>query len=896
MINRILALCLVFILTFSLIGTMPTFAAAEISDVNLMFDLGIVKRTEKTGLFDTGYTRSDFAHTLVMLDKGGPLIHDSEDGASEYASDITGSEYYNDIITVIKLGYMRTDEQKCFRPNHSLTLDDAIYALVKALGYGVLANKNVDEAVAYKMIAQKIGLLKSVNVVDAQKLTDDEVAAIVANAMGIRFFFAGNVNLNDTCFFDSWDLTVNTGRVYANSNMGISGEKASYKRVNIDGKLYYTEILIPDEMVGMEVTFYVDNSKRKNEIVSIYSTFSEDSITIDADDIAYVREEGANVVVYLNSDEEIKILKNGFAIVNGRTQTPAKEIFDLFRSGRATFLDSDSNGDYDIVNISLMVQKVIGGLMAEDKVMSDLITGETMDFGNAKNLEVYLNKRAADFSDLKEGCVVGICCDDFTTSSGVITYNYNNAKTIKLYASSKKVSGKVEALVADKIIMDDIEYSFSAGYSELVAQNRLLPLNLGMYVNAYLDMFGNIAYYDLDDSNGRLDYGYLIMYGTPSRDAFTNESMFKIMNTKGDVDIYRADKKFVLDGRNVLSGQQQYEVNGLNIDLTERQVVRFYAVDGVLKELDTKAIRAGVESVQNTLSEDIPLTDEQGQYVKSTEKDGVINRKAVITKDSICFMDAAPVGAASPSDDDFWVGQMESSSSDEVSGYLSFYDVDDDLKISCFVNHLKLGTLGSLSPYVPARLVEKVASAVNEEGDEGYNLHLAGNSEYKVFFAPSGKVKIYEPAATDPWGATNLKIQEVNNARIDQVIKPGDIVKVDVNKHGEVICIEKWFDFAAANGTCEITSKTSGDNYSFANLEDIVGEYFIYSSADRADKYIAAKWEDFLSFPVFDVSLGKVKMVSMADIPTITKGKQNVKIYLRYRSNQCRDQIIYVYD
>lgn len=903
MIKRIISLFIVFILTFSLIGTIPTFAAAKDSDVNLMFDLGIVKKIKKTGLFDTGYTRSDFAHTLAMLDKGASLPLGSEDESNEYASDIADNEYYNDIVEAIKSGYMKVDEQKRFRPSYSLTLDDAIYALINALGYNVLANPDVEEAVSYKMIAQKIGLLKGVKIADPNVLDDDEIANIVANAMSIRFFLTGNVSTNDICFFDSWDLTVNTGILYANANIGISGEEADYKRVNIDGKLYYTEILIPDEMVGSEVTFYVDNSKIKNEIISIYATSSEDSITIDSNDISYVEEEGKYVVVYLDNDEEIEILKNGFAIVNGKTFTPSKKVFDLFKTGKATFLDSDSDGNYDIVNISLMVQKVIGGLIAKDKVMSDLFTGETMNFDKAQNLEVYINNRAADFSELKEGYVVGICCDNYVVSdAGVITNNYNKAKTIKIYASGKKVSAEVEEFEADKIIMDGMEYTFSPGYLELIRQGSISELKLGDWVIAYLDMFGNIAYYELDENKRDLNYGYLIMYGVSESDAFANRSKFKIMDSKGNIDVYESGEKFVLDGERVLGGQQMYTVNHLPLDLTKRQVVRFYAKDGILKELDTTAVREGFENESNTLSEDIPIAyNTNGSPVKTTIKDNIVNRKAVITDTSICFMDGASVGDDSPNDEDFWVGSMESSASDEVTGYLSCYDVDKDLKVRCFVNHLKLGADSALSYLVPARLVEKVTTAVNEKGDSGYNIYLAGNSEYRAFFVPYGKAEIFEPIETDAWSTSNLKLQKVNNDRIDQVLKPGDVVKVNVNISGEVNRIEKWFDFVASNGECEFAKlngeiKVTGDNYCFTHLEDATGDFFIYSDAERETKYIATKLEKTSTFPVFNVNLGKVKMVSISDIPTISKGKENVKIYLRFRANSCRDQIIYVYD
>jgi len=237
----------------------------------------------------------------------------------------------------------------------------------------------------------------------------------------------------------------------------------------------------------------------------------------------------------------------------------------------------------------------------------------------------------------------------------------------------------------------------------------------------------------------------------------------------------------------------------------------------------------------------------------------------------------------------------------ETLMYLSCYDVDKDLKVKCFVNHLKLGADSALSYLVPTRLVEKVTAAVNQKGDNGYNIYLAGNGEYRTFFAPYGKVEIFEPVDTDAWATSNLKLQKVNNDRIDLVIKPGDVVKVNVNILGEVNRIEKWFDFAAADGKCEFAKlngaiKVTGDNYCFTNLEDVTGDFFIYSDAERENKYIATRLEKITSFPVFDVNLGKVKMVGSADIPTMLKGKENVKIYLRFRANSCRDQIIYVYD
>lgn len=917
MFKRIIALCLAFILTFSLVGTLPAFAApsASVADVNLMFDLGIVEKTVKTGLFDTGYTRADFARTLSMLDKGGPLNLVSQDDENIYASDISDNEYFHEIVSVIELGYMKNDDKNCFRPGDSLTLNDAIYALVNILGYNVLVNKASDVA-SYRIVAQKIGLLKGVNVKDQEKLSDQDVASIVANAMGIRFFTAGNVNLEDKCFFDCWDLTVNTGMVYATSNMGISGETASYKRVNIDGKLYYTEILIPDDMVGCEVTFYVDNSKNKNEIVSIYSTYKEDSMTVDSGDIINVVESGSYVVVHLDNDEKLKVPKNGFAIVNGNTKTPSKAVFDMFKSGKATFLDTDSDGDYDIVNITLMVQKVVGGVSADDKVVTDWLTGETINFSKAKNFEVYLNNKASDLSALKQGYVIGISCDAYTVSgSGVITYNYNTAKTIKIYASSKKMtSSYVDGFEDNKIVIEDMVYSASAGYLDLVANSTIAPIKMNEYVDVYFDMFGDIAYYVLSDAKNRFKYGYLIAATTGNIDAFTRETKFKILCDDGSINIYVTNEKFVLDGGKVTSGQTLYTVGSENVDLTERQVVRYYAENGILKELDTKVIRPGVENVKNSLSEDMPFNPNQtGNSKKRLTNTIVIEKNGIITKESVFFVDGAPIGdpAYVPNDDDFWIGFRDiTSTSDDVEddiGYIACYDINDDMGISCYVSYAQYGKaldateFDSLAYSVPPRVVEKITATVNEKGDEGYKLYLGATNEYKEFFAPKDIVKIYEPATSqsDPyyaWGAATVKLKRVNTNRVNQVISPGDIIRVNVDKNGNVNYIEKWFDLSSTNGSCVFMDKTSNINYSFANIEKIVGKTLIYSDEGRVNKNVLAKKEKSTSFPVFNVREGKVKMVSFADIPSIADGKENVKAFLRYHTLDCRDIIVYVYD
>ena len=239
---------------------------------------------------------------------------------------------------------------------------------------------------------------------------------------------------------------------------------------------------------------------------------------------------------------------------------------------------------------------------------------------------------------------------------------------------------------------------------------------------------------------------------------------------------------------------------------------------------------------------------------------------------------------------------------------MSCYDIDDnDRSIGCYVSYGQYGKISnatevaSLSYMIPPRVVEKVTATVNEKGDEGYNLYLAGNEEYKVFFAPKSLVKIYEPATseTDPfyaWGGSTVKLKPVNTNRVNQVISPGDIIRINTDKNGEVKYIEKWFDLSSTNGSCVFMSKNTSINYCFANLEKINDNSMIFSDEGRVNKYIVGKWTNKNSYPVFNVREGTVKMVNFADLPAFANGKENVKVFLRYHGFDCRDHIIYVYD
>lgn len=150
----------------------------------------------------------------------------------------------------------------------------------------------------------------------------------------------------------------------ATSTVGLATDRAPANQVNIGDELFYTDILIPDEMVGSDVVIYTRPSTNEDTIVSIYSKNTSNNIVVAADEIESVVTTGSGLEITLKIGEELDVDKLGYAIVHGKTVTPAKKLFDAFKNGTTTFVDSDNDGNYDIIHMTLLETMLLEGVSA----------------------------------------------------------------------------------------------------------------------------------------------------------------------------------------------------------------------------------------------------------------------------------------------------------------------------------------------------------------------------------------------------------------------------------------------------------------------------------------------------------------------------------------------------
>lgn len=900
MLKRICAFCLIIALTVPLMAALPVSAASAV-DSQLLKDLGIIDASESTGLIPVSFGRGEFARSLCLMARNEAGLVVSPEESAQYASDIADDAKRNYIAAVLKFGYMETDSEGKFNPGKALSLKDAITALVKMLGYEPVVQDNGGTYEDYYALAVKLKLMSGVSVDNTDKLTADETADILTNAMSAKLLMPEGIHYGEDCLWDRWDIYEHSGKILANSNMGLLVESVGSNRVNIDGTVYYTKLLIENELVGSTVTYYTMKGDKGTEVVSIYVENSSDTVTLMPDDIASVTEGGSVVTVTTEDKKSLKVDKKGFLIVNGKAMSPTKAMFDALDSGSATFVDSDNNGTYEVVHMTLLFQTVIDGVNADGGTLATRYDKQIIDLEKADSYEIYLGKKAAVLSDLKSGMPVGIACDSFELISGELVLSFTDAKYIRLYASSRQETGYITEMLEGKFAIEDMTKRFGSGYMRLLDEGHLIPLQAGQYVTAYYDNKGELTYYETAPGGG-LQYGYLIAAATGGS-SLSSTTAVKILDTDGKINIYTSGKKFILDGESVSAGSTVYTVNTSDdVDLRRRQLVRYRVTDDVLREIDTAVVRASAESAENSLDAvlpfDVTTTGNSSRRIRS----GTIDRIYAFRSDCVVFIDEAPIGETSPSEKQF---SVKKGSVGDGEHYLSAYDSNTNNEMACVVRHdsynEKDGDAKSSLPYhgYNCHVVEEVRTGMNANGDLGWKLSLAGDSKQESYFVSEDNIKLYASKDADDWGREQINVYKQDEKDFTTVIKTGDIIRFTTNTAGDINYIEKMFDFEDHKDIIAEVPNKGGQIYGFASVERVSGNNVLYSYGGLSEDtktYIFKKRSTFTTVPLYHASTGKVELIDISQIPSLASGS-DVRVFLRYYNyGTVYDHIFYIYD
>ncbi|MBQ4517610.1 MAG: S-layer homology domain-containing protein [Clostridia bacterium] len=914
MMKKTFALALVFTLLASLCFVIPT-AAITAENIQLLVDIGVLEPEQESRIIVKPFSRSDFAKVLSMMDSAGAEGVVDEEYAKEFAQDIAKDENAAAICEMIERGIMGT-EDGLFNPKAGVSRNDVVYALVKILGYEPVAVKNGDNVSAYNALASKLGLFRGVTIANANELTYTEIAKVIYNAMGVPFYVGQPVITPVTrCFFDAWGLTEYTGKVLANSNLGLGIGKAGYGYVNIKGITYKTNIVIEDVLVGSEVTYYTRIINSEEVVVSICVRRATEAITFNANDVVKVEQTASDFEITYDEEEKIKVPKSAFLLVNNKTVSATMELFGAFKNGTVTFLDTDGDGRYDLGHMSLLVWGIIEGVSGDNSslVVRTSSGASKLNLDKIDTVEASVGKRIVTPAELTAGMAVGVACDSYTITAGKVTFDFAKAKAVKLFATDRIETGYVERLSENEIYINGMDYPLSETYQDFVASNYLAKIAVGDGVKLFFDSYGEVVYYEADTSLANMQYGYLIAAKVYNR-GLKCELMFKIMDSKGKINVYETHEgSFVLDGvkTDIQLSSLSYSIDSSTVDFSKRQVVRFAAQENIIRKVDTAIVRTGVEDKKNSLTQDHAFdfyaSGESGLYVTG----GNVGREFVVENSCLVFVDNEFADSTNPNEKQFYIGNTSMLQAYTIN-YVAGYDASDMKELGVIVYYGKYGRSSSSGSSGSTRqsmghneancfIIEKVTKRVGEEGEEGFGLTVAGVNGKADYFVPTENLALYEARDTSWTGADRITLYECNPAQLDTVLHSGDIIRFTTSD-GNIDYIEKLFDFTSNKNGYSPVKPIGGVTYGFVHIEKNSESSVLYSDDGTllqnpdVTTYVFKNKSGVTKVPVYNVNRGTVTMYDHKDIPTAAKGN-TVKAFLRYYNHSwIFDYILYLYD
>jgi len=480
----IMCLCLLFV------GIIPTYGATDTSAVeNAVAALEIMTGDENGSLnLTNNVTRAEFAKMLISASSYKGLIQ-SGSGSSSF-KDVKYTHWAADYIkTVVDAKWMVGYVDGTFRPDSSITFEEAASAILKLLGYdsstliGSYPNAQIS-----KFNTLKLGV--GISPVQGRALTRNETMYIFYNLMGAK-----------------------------NSNGEVYGTTLGYT-MNSTGEINYGEIL----KTNMEGPYVLNGTALASIIpfdISQATIYNNGNLTSSADYQLY------DVVYYNAGSKDVWIYSN--VVVGTYTSIAPNSI-----SPSSLIVGGNS---YEL-GTSIAKNKVssIGEFIAGDTVALLLgMSGEVVDIISAAEIDsvyygvvtnVGLLTYDVNSSNSNADYTLSVACTDgvvrqFSVNStsykigNIVSASYINGDLTIKSVGSDDISGKVSSdgtSLGDYKLSDDVEIIdvSDEGQWTTIYPSRLSGVNLDSdEIHHYaLNSDKEISHLILDDVTGDIyDYG-----------------------------------------------------------------------------------------------------------------------------------------------------------------------------------------------------------------------------------------------------------------------------------------------------------------------------------------------------------------------------------------------------
>ena len=576
---------------------------------------------------DEKITKAEFVSAVIKMLNFG----DFEMTPVVYFKDVPlENENANYIAKACALGIILCNEEKIFMPSRAISFNEAVTILVRAAGYGVIAETTGGYPTGYISRASYLGIGEASDVSDVNTLTRMEAARLMYNTFDVKImnqlsisgkkieyeknedflYFYHKIRketgvVNSTCVSSTWDYEKTSCYEIM---VGEQIFKVPYKRY-LQYLGHRVEIYYTDED-GIKSIVYLSKSTKQTERILLAKEIN--SFT----GLSY--NYGENEKVYINARHTLIV--NGICLKNYTEK-------DFVPLNGEVILLGDLNGGYDTVIVNSFYAFMFKSLSVYDNIVVfdsvATLPSVTFDLDNSqKTFEIYINGRQVDFyadavekynadgvkikqyklPDIPQNSVINIFSDKYEMINGRFLPS-DDARYVRLVITSDYAEGNVTAIGENDLYIDDNRYELAKDN----ILNRIDTFKIGVSGKFLIDFDGKI-FSMLYDENNKIELEYAYIIKGYFKNGISSRVKLCLMDTDGNCHNLSCAEKVLVNGKLVKNQSDIWDMLTKNASYLEptytiSQLIKYSTDDNG----QINRIELAVKDREYALTEDQPV-------------------------------------------------------------------------------------------------------------------------------------------------------------------------------------------------------------------------------------------------------------------------------------------------
>ena len=667
--------------------------------------------------------------------------------------DVAENHWASGYITVANsYGLVVGDDTGNFRPDDSITTQEAMTIFVRATGYEPVAGSKGGYPNGYVAVAGDNGLADDVEGALKEGITRGNVAVLANNALTVELMERNGYGEKEsyevtdkTLLENKLKVTKASGQITAIENTSLDGtSNLSDGQVRIGDEVYETAYNIND-LLGYNVNFYAkENEDGDNEIILAIPKRNSNQIEeITSDMFEAIGEKNSlKTIEFFKTEDAQKVTTLTLAsdaklIYNGKSETMSDELLSLEgKSGRIRLLDTDRDGKFDIAFVSDYFNMVVEEVTSTNKVV-DKFGAPTLKLDREDesiSFRIMKGVQEIEVTDLKEYDVLSVAAS-------------KDKEVYQIEVSRETIEGKVTGIGTNGYKIGDKSYK--------LAENFDGTLTNGTEGKFYLDVFGKIAAVEGQttvDSN----YAYLIQ----AHSDWSGETSLKLFTKEGKEETIKTNNKIRFNGTANTLATEVAETLNEESETTKQLVTYQTNAEGKITVLNTALDNSETGEVnKNKFTLNYKLED--AVFNADLKKLGSVR----LNSETVVFdiqEDSEDYAIAS-------IGMFE----DEQKYNAMVFDMGEDFTAKAIV---VTGAEFMTNAESAIAIVDHVAQATNDDDEAVDRLYA---------YRDGKKIEI------------NTEVSGILVKNGDEELETGDIIQYKLNADGEIAAIRVLMDIAS---------------------------------------------------------------------------------------------------